>query len=344
MQEKIKIVYKKSGQTPLDCINEAKKANSDLLRLPLTYAGRLDPLAEGVLVLLIGDECLKKDEYLKLPKEYEVTILFGFSTDTYDLMGKVIDISTTSELLFKRSSDEGVEVQPSISRLTSRANVTPEVVPLLRKNDEALNNHINFVASSKQVESKDSFKMVWPSLRGTTSEVSLMLDLLARKSEDLLNESFDGTTKQINKFLPQFTGRITQSYPPYSSRTVNGKPLYKWAREGKLNEIIIPSHDVFVESIEIINEGLISGEEFLNKIKKDIALVSGDFRQEEIINLWKETLKDKKEEQYKTITLKISCGSGVYVRGIAHELGIALGVPALALHIKRTKVGEYKNQ
>jgi tRNA pseudouridine(55) synthase len=274
MQEKIKIVYKKCGQTPLDCIKELKNNNPGLLHLPLTYAGRLDPLAEGVLILLIGDECLKKDEYLKLTKEYETTILFGFETDTYDLMGRVVSVSTTSELLFKRSSDEG--------------------------NGNQCQTILN--SSSDSVFNSEVFKNI----------------------------------------LPQFTGRIKQSYPPYSSRTVNGKPLYKWAREGKLDEITIPTHDVHVESIEIIEESFISGENFMNKIIKDISLVNGDFRQSEIIDLWKETLKDKIEEQYKTITLKISCGSGVYVRGIAHELGISLGVPALALNIKRTKVGEYE--
>jgi tRNA U55 pseudouridine synthase TruB len=40
--------------------------------------------------------------------------------------------------------------------------------------------------------------------------------------------------------------------------------------------------------------------------------------------------------------LKISCGSGVYVRGIANDLGLALGVPALALDIIRIRVGNYK--
>ncbi|MCX6754649.1 MAG: hypothetical protein NTU81_02365 [Candidatus Nomurabacteria bacterium] len=269
MYDKFKIVYKKRGQTPLECINELKKTNENLLHLPLTYAGRLDPLAEGVLVILIGDECLKKDEYLNLTKEYETTILFGFATDTYDLMGLV----TSSSDQFLDSQIKGEEGQ-------DHENKSADFVPPF--------------------------------------------------------------AEAINKMLPQFTGRIKQSYPPYSSRTVNGKPLYTWAREGKLGEIIIPSHDVFVESIDIIGKGYISGEDFLNKIKNDIALVNGDFRQAEIIEQWKNILKDKNEEQYKTITLRISCGSGVYVRGIAHELGIALGVPALALNIKRTKVGTFK--
>ncbi|HEY5588690.1 MAG TPA: hypothetical protein VIK86_07020 [Candidatus Paceibacterota bacterium] len=270
MYEKINIVYKKRGQTPLDCINEVKKSNPELLHLPLTYAGRLDPLAEGVLLILIGDECYKKDEYLALPKEYEVTVLFGFATDTYDLMGLITNNVASSSCQF--------------------------LDPRMREDEEP--DHKNW------------------------------------------HDDFD---LNIKKLLPKFTGRIIQKYPPYSSRTVNGKPLFKWAREGKIGEIIIPSHDVYVESIEIIKESFISGENLINKIKQDISLVSGDFRQEEITNLWIDVLNDKKEEQYKTITLKISCGSGVYVRGIAHELGIVLGVPALALDIVRTKIGEYVN-
>lgn len=253
MLKNVVIVNKNKGETPLDCIEKLKNSDPKLRNIPITYAGRLDPLAEGVLVLLLGDECHKKDEYLKLNKVYEVEILLGFTTDTYDVMGMVKNTVASSELLFKRSS----------------------------------------------------FEEAW------------------------------------EKIIKQFTGRIKQSYPPYSSRTVNGKPLFMWAREDKLNEIEIPSHDVFIESIDLIGENTINGEKLLEKIKNDISLVKGDFRQAEIINIWNDTLKEKKEENYKTITLRISCGSGVYVRGVAHELGISLGIPALALKIKRTKVGEY---
>lgn len=251
MSDKVRIVNKRTGQTPLDCINELKKSEPNLLYLPLTYAGRLDPLAEGVLIVLIGDECMKKDEYLNLPKEYEVEILFGFATDTYDVMGKIIN------------------------------------------------------------------------------KVALAIQ----------DENF---SKSVENILSQFTGRIKQSYPPYSSRTVEGKPLFQWSREDKIDEITIPARDVFVEKIEIINQGTITGGELLNRIIKKISQVIGDFRQSDIINIWQDVLNDKREEEYKTITLRVSCGSGVYVRGLAHEIGVALGVPALALHIKRTKVGEYK--
>lgn len=254
MLKNVVIVNKNKGETPLDCIEKLKNSDPKLRNIPITYAGRLDPLAEGVLVLLLGDECHKKDEYLKLNKVYEVEILLGFTTDTYDVMGMVKNTVASSELLFKRSS----------------------------------------------------FEEAW------------------------------------EKIIKQFTGRIKQSYPPYSSRTVNGKPLFMWAREDKLNEIEIPSHDVFIESIDLIGENTINGERLLEKIKNDISLVKGDFRQAEIIKLWDENLKNKKEEVYKTIKIRVSCGSGVYVRVLAKDIGKELNIPALALNIKRTKVGEYK--
>ncbi len=55
----------------------------------MTYAGRLDPMASGLLLVLAGDEVKNKEKYLALDKEYEFEILFGFATDTHDILGKM---------------------------------------------------------------------------------------------------------------------------------------------------------------------------------------------------------------------------------------------------------------
>lgn len=83
------ILDKEAGETPLECIERFRALNIEYRMLPMTYAGRLDPMAEGVLLVLVGDECKNKDKYLKLDKEYEVEVLFGFETDTGDVLGKV---------------------------------------------------------------------------------------------------------------------------------------------------------------------------------------------------------------------------------------------------------------
>lgn len=77
-------IYKRIGETPLECLERNRKEN-----IPMTYAGRLDPLAEGVLIVLSGDDVKRKEEFLSLSKTYQVSILFGFSTDTGDLLGLV---------------------------------------------------------------------------------------------------------------------------------------------------------------------------------------------------------------------------------------------------------------
>ncbi len=81
------ITYKKIGETPLQALERFRVLAGIPSSVPMTYAGRLDPLAEGELLVLTGNECKNKEKYLGLDKEYEVEIVFGISTDTYDALG-----------------------------------------------------------------------------------------------------------------------------------------------------------------------------------------------------------------------------------------------------------------
>lgn len=85
--KKCKIIEKHIGQTPLQALEVFRQTRPELARLPLTYAGRLDPMAEGKLLILIGEECKNRKEYDGLDKEYEFEILFGFKSDTGDVLG-----------------------------------------------------------------------------------------------------------------------------------------------------------------------------------------------------------------------------------------------------------------
>jgi len=54
-----------------------------------SHTGTLDPMAEGVVIILLGDTRLKKYEYAHWQKIYEFEIIFGISTDSYDAMGLI---------------------------------------------------------------------------------------------------------------------------------------------------------------------------------------------------------------------------------------------------------------
>lgn len=87
--EKVFNLYKKSGETPLECLERFRKSRPELADEKMTYAGRLDPLAEGVLLVLVGEETKNREAYTSLPKEYIFEWTFGIETDTYDLLGIV---------------------------------------------------------------------------------------------------------------------------------------------------------------------------------------------------------------------------------------------------------------
>jgi tRNA pseudouridine55 synthase len=84
-------LYKERGETPLERIERFRVTHPEYKGVPMSYAGRLDPLAEGVLIVVTGAENRNREAYLSLPKEYQVDVLFGFSTDSYDLLGVLTD-------------------------------------------------------------------------------------------------------------------------------------------------------------------------------------------------------------------------------------------------------------
>lgn len=54
------------------------------------HGGTLDPLATGVLVVAIGRGTKTLGSFLSGTKTYETVVLFGKSTDTYDVAGRVV--------------------------------------------------------------------------------------------------------------------------------------------------------------------------------------------------------------------------------------------------------------
>ncbi len=57
--------------------------------LKATHTGTLDPMAEGVVVILTGNDRLKKSDYSQDLKVYKFEIVFGFTTDSHDLLGLI---------------------------------------------------------------------------------------------------------------------------------------------------------------------------------------------------------------------------------------------------------------
>ena len=86
------VIYKPIGLSPLEHINKLK-SNEKIKSKKVSYAGRLDPMAHGLMIYLLEEECKLQENYINLNKTYKFKLAFGISTDTYDILGRINNIS-----------------------------------------------------------------------------------------------------------------------------------------------------------------------------------------------------------------------------------------------------------
>lgn len=251
------VLDKAVGQTPLQAIERWKIENPSYKDSVACYAGRLDPMASGKLLVLLGDECKRQDRYHGLDKEYEIEVLLDIKTDTGDLLGMPVYT--------------GIESKPDIQKV----------------------------------------RTVLAAERGS---------------------------KQV-------------PYPAYSSKTVNGKPLFMYALEGTLDSIEIPVHPETIYRSSILKRQEMPATELHARIQSSLhdiprsqdasKALGADFRQDAIRDAWQELFSALPERSFIVLSLRVTCGTGTYMRSLAERLGEALGTTALALSIRRTRIGTY---
>lgn len=91
------LVYKNRTETMAVCMDRIRAELSISSEIPMTYAGRLDPMAEGLVIFLCGSMRFQKDKFMKLSKTYSVEFILGIETDTHDILGLVQETSETTK-------------------------------------------------------------------------------------------------------------------------------------------------------------------------------------------------------------------------------------------------------
>ena len=111
------------------------------------------------------------------------------------------------------------------------------------------------------------------------------------------------TSSAIDSEIQKLTGEIMQLPSSVSAKKIDGKRAYDLVREGKSVELTPKA--VLVSRFERTSEPVVSGETL-------------DF---EVI---------------------VDCASGTYIRALARDIGIALGVGGHLTSLRRTKIGQYQ--
>jgi tRNA pseudouridine55 synthase len=89
------VIDKPSGMTSHDVVSRLRKITGEK---SIGHLGTLDPMATGVLPLLVGKYTRLAQYFSSAEKSYTGTIRFGFATDTYDAEGEPLGPATEPQL------------------------------------------------------------------------------------------------------------------------------------------------------------------------------------------------------------------------------------------------------
>ena len=218
----------------------------------MSYAGRLDPMAHGLQLIITDELCRQPEKFINLDKVYQFSICFGIQTDTHDILGNIQEV----------------------------------------------NLEHNLYADNKLI---------------------------------------------ISDILDTFVGKATQDYPIYSSKRINGKPLWYYAKNNI--PVNIPFHQIEIYSLKYVDVVYTTLGDYVKEIIDNIKLINEtyDFRQTTIIEKWNGLL-DYYHHDHKIIILKLKAhvSSGTYIRILVRDICEFLGIVGMTSEIYRTNVGDYQ--
>lgn len=130
-------VNKPSGMTSHDVVSFLRR---NLKIKKIGHTGTLDPMANGVLPIAVGD-ATRLIQYLSDDKEYVATVKFGVSTDTYDKEGEIV--STSDKIV------EHAELEEALNQFRGEILQKPPIYSALKKNGKKL---YEYAREGKEVE------------------------------------------------------------------------------------------------------------------------------------------------------------------------------------------------
>lgn len=87
MEDGLILVYKKKGKTSRNVVENISKKYG----VKAGHIGTLDPMAKGLLPVLVGNTCKLSKYLMEHDKTYLVEMKFGYNTETLDIEGEILE-------------------------------------------------------------------------------------------------------------------------------------------------------------------------------------------------------------------------------------------------------------
>ena len=152
------------------------------------------------------------------------------------------------------------------------------------------------------------------------------------------------TRELVEGVLRQFLGRIEQVPPSYSAVKVDGKRAYDLARKDK--DVELKPKVLVIDEIELLeykakplSSSPRGGEDSMSYGAKENepAIPRTGMRNKAFLTA---AVPDDTATDYPSITIRVVCSKGTYIRALARDIGAALGSGAHLTALRRTRVGD----
>lgn len=277
------IIDKPKGQTSHDIVYKIKKYTGE----KIGHTGTLDPMASGVLPILIGTATKISKYLIEHDKTYEVILKLGEKTTTADAEGTVIETKTVPPLQLQH-------IESILQNRIGKQTQTPPIYSAIKVNGQKLYEYARkeqkVVIPKRQIEIyKATLQAYTPNRQEIAFTVSCSKGTYIRSlcetiAEDLQTVGYMKELRrtQVGKFtlenaipidqletLPQHIYTIETLFQTYPSYTLSPSQITPF-----LNGVKLPLHHpdtimrIYKENGDFIGLGMVQN----HQLKRDVIL------------------------------------------------------------------------
>ena len=219
------IVNKPSGMTSHDVVNSVRRL---FHTRRVGHTGTLDPMATGVLVMLLGSATRLSQYMFNDEKRYQGTIRLGLETSTYDAEGEVVAVKPV---------DVGfVEIQTAVTRFQGKHAQIPPMYSAIKVHGQKL---YNLARQGKTIERQPRSVTIHHIEVLAWHPPDLVLDVVCSAGTYIRSLAHDiGEALGCGAHLRVLTRTASHGFTLAESRTLD--KLNVLAQEGDLMQILLP--------------------------------------------------------------------------------------------------------
>ena len=304
------LVNKEKGYTSFDVCNKIKhKFNFK----KVGHNGTLDPNATGLMVIGINKATKYLFKFNNDNKEYIATILFGLSSDSEDICGKIINIK-------KNININTIDIDDAINKIKNQTTQIPPVYSAIK---------INGKRSCDLIRKKNIYTDLKPR-EIKIYNMKRISKIYISENNISWNNTSENNTSENNISGNNIYENNTKIYT--SENNISGNNIYKNNISGNnIYENNISRNNI---SRNNIYENNISRNNiYENNISRN------NIYENNISKIY--TSENNTQQNYLCVDIKMLVSKGFYVRSFVRDLGNILNVPCLLKDLCRTKNGNY---